>query len=49
MSLDFDARDALAQHPKLLSALLTVGFLLSMAGSAAAASVSSSGVANFGP
>ncbi|MFC5366660.1 DUF7503 family protein [Salinirubrum litoreum] len=47
MSFDFDAHETLAQHPKLLSALLTTGALLSMAGSAVA--VSSSVAGHFGP
>jgi hypothetical protein len=45
--MSFDARETIESHPKLLSALLTAGFLLSTAGTAAA--VSTSGVANFGP
>jgi hypothetical protein len=47
MSFDFDARETLAQHPKLLSALLTAGFLLSTVGTAAA--VSTSGWIHPGP
>lgn len=48
MSFDFDARETLAQHPKLFSALLTAGFLLSTVGTAAAVSTSGT-IGCYGP
>lgn len=48
MSFDFDARETLESHPRLLSALLTAGFLLTTVGTAAAVSTSGT-IGNPGP